>query len=63
MADVKEARVPDIGHADVPVIEVLVKAGDRVEGIERALPPAAQREAARTWLMETLPSEKRRWLK
>src|ERR1700679_1941385 len=31
MADIKEARVPDIGHADVPVIEVLVKAGDRVE--------------------------------
>jgi pyruvate dehydrogenase E2 component (dihydrolipoamide acetyltransferase) len=32
MADLKEARVPDIGgHADVPVIEVLVKAGDTVE--------------------------------
>ncbi|GGY28472.1 acetyltransferase component of pyruvate dehydrogenase complex [Rhodanobacter panaciterrae] len=31
MADLKEARVPDIGHADVPVIEVLVKVGDRVE--------------------------------
>ncbi len=31
MADLKEARVPDIGHDDVPVIEVLVKAGDRVE--------------------------------
>ncbi|HTH68535.1 MAG TPA: dihydrolipoyllysine-residue acetyltransferase [Rhodanobacter sp.] len=31
MADLKEARVPDIGHADVPVIEVLVKAGDRIE--------------------------------
>ncbi len=31
MADLKEARVPDIGHEDVPVIEVLVKAGDRVE--------------------------------
>ncbi len=31
MADLKEARVPDIGHADVPVIEVMVKAGDRVE--------------------------------
>ena len=36
MADLKEARVPDIGHADVPVIEVLVKAGDRVE-IEQSL--------------------------
>ena len=31
MADLKEARVPDIGHADVPVIEVLVQVGDRVE--------------------------------
>ncbi len=31
MADLKEARVPDIGHADVPVIEVLVKTGDRVQ--------------------------------
>ncbi|OOG65598.1 dihydrolipoyllysine-residue acetyltransferase [Rhodanobacter sp. B04] len=31
MADLKEALVPDIGHADVPVIEVLVKVGDRVE--------------------------------
>ncbi len=32
MAELKEARVPDIGgHEDVPVIEVLVKAGDRVE--------------------------------
>ncbi|WP_250624798.1 dihydrolipoyllysine-residue acetyltransferase [Pinirhizobacter soli] len=32
MADVKEARVPDIGNFDgIPVIEVLVKAGDRVE--------------------------------
>ncbi len=31
MADLKEARIPDIGHDDVPVIEVLVKVGDRVE--------------------------------
>ena len=32
MADLKEARVPDIGgHDNVPVIEVLVKPGDRVE--------------------------------
>src|SRR5690349_9647388 len=31
MADLKEARVPDIGgHDNVPVIEVLVKAGDTV---------------------------------
>ena len=32
MAEVTEVRVPDLGDfADVPVIEVLVKAGDRVE--------------------------------
>jgi len=32
MADPKEARVPDIGgHADVPVIEVMIKPGDTVE--------------------------------
>jgi pyruvate dehydrogenase E2 component (dihydrolipoamide acetyltransferase) len=32
MAETKEATVPDIGdYSDVPVIEVLVKAGDRVE--------------------------------
>jgi pyruvate dehydrogenase E2 component (dihydrolipoamide acetyltransferase) len=32
MADLKEARVPDIGgHADVPVIEVMIKPGDKVE--------------------------------
>ena len=30
MADLKEARVPDIGSEHVPVIEVLVKPGDRV---------------------------------
>ena len=31
MADIQEARVPDIGgHSNVPVIEVLVKAGDVV---------------------------------
>ena len=34
MADLKEARVPDIGHDGVPVIEVLVKAGDRVEKVQ-----------------------------
>ena len=32
MADLKEARVPDIGgYDDVPVIEVLVAVGDTVE--------------------------------
>jgi pyruvate dehydrogenase E2 component (dihydrolipoamide acetyltransferase) len=30
MADLKEARVPDIGSENVPVIEVLVKPGDKV---------------------------------
>jgi len=32
MADIQEARVPDIGgHDNVPVIEVMIKPGDRVE--------------------------------
>ena len=31
MAEIKEARVPDIGHDGVPVIEVLVKVGDKIE--------------------------------
>lgn len=31
MADLKEALVPDIGSDKVPVIEVMIKAGDRVE--------------------------------
>jgi len=32
MADVREAKVPDIGDFQgVPVIEVMVKHGDRVE--------------------------------
>jgi pyruvate dehydrogenase E2 component (dihydrolipoamide acetyltransferase) len=31
MADLKEARVPDIGNDSVPVIEVLVSVGDRIE--------------------------------
>ena len=31
MADLKEARVPDIGSDKVPVIEVMIKVGDRVE--------------------------------
>ncbi|MDQ6648129.1 MAG: dihydrolipoyllysine-residue acetyltransferase [Pseudomonadota bacterium] len=31
MADLKEALVPDIGHDAVPVIEVLVSVGDRIE--------------------------------
>src|SRR5579883_224282 len=43
--------------------DATAKPGDRVEGIDRALPPQAQRDAARAWLMETLPSEKRTWLK
>jgi 2,5-furandicarboxylate decarboxylase 1 len=43
--------------------DATAKASDRVEGIERALPPQAQRDAARTWLMTTLPAEKRGWLK
>ena len=44
-------------------LDATAKAGDRVEGIERALPPQAQRDAVRTWLMDNVPAEQRRWLK
>ncbi|MBV8190166.1 MAG: UbiD family decarboxylase [Alphaproteobacteria bacterium] len=43
--------------------DATAKPGDRVEGIDRALPTQAQREAARTWLINSLPAEKRGWLK
>jgi 2,5-furandicarboxylate decarboxylase 1 len=43
--------------------DATAKAGDRAEGIDRALPPAAATKAARDWLMEHLPPEKRGWLK
>ena len=36
---------------------------DRVEGIERALPPRAAADAAVRWLIDNLPPEQRRWLK
>ena len=42
MAELLEARVPDIGgHSDVPVIELLVKPGDTVakdQGLSRWSP-------------------------
>ncbi len=31
MAELKQVLVPDVGHADVPVIEVMVKVGDHVD--------------------------------
>ena len=43
--------------------DATAKAGDRIEGIERALPPQAQRDAARAWLMDNVASEKLQWLK
>ena len=43
--------------------DATAKAGDRVEGIDRALPPAAQREAAKRWFTENLPPSRRQWLK
>lgn len=43
--------------------DATAKASDRVEGIERALPPAAVREAARRWLNDNVPAERRAWLK
>jgi 2,5-furandicarboxylate decarboxylase 1 len=43
--------------------DATAKAGDRVEGVDRALPPQAFREAARRWFAETLPPAQRLWLK
>lgn len=42
--------------------DATAKAGDRVEGIDRALPPAAARETARRWFEANLPPEERAWL-
>lgn len=39
------------------------KAADRVEGVERALPPSAFTMKARRWFLENLPPEQRKWLK
>ena len=44
-------------------LDATAKMSDRAEGIERALPPPAHRAAARAWLMNSLPAEKRGWLK
>jgi 2,5-furandicarboxylate decarboxylase 1 len=43
--------------------DATAKAGDRVEGIDRALAPQPQRDAARAWFMDNVPPEKRAWLK
>jgi 4-hydroxy-3-polyprenylbenzoate decarboxylase len=43
--------------------DATAKAGDRVEGVDRALPPQAFREAAKRWFTETLPPAQRLWLK
>jgi 4-hydroxy-3-polyprenylbenzoate decarboxylase len=43
--------------------DATAKANDRVEGIDRALPPEAARMAARDWLIANLPPERRAWIK
>jgi 4-hydroxy-3-polyprenylbenzoate decarboxylase len=43
--------------------DATAKTGDRVEGIDRALPPVAQRDAARRWFEDNLPAAQRPWLK
>jgi len=43
--------------------DATAKNGDRVEGIDRALPPAAALEAAKRWLTENIPASKRQWMK
>jgi 4-hydroxy-3-polyprenylbenzoate decarboxylase len=42
--------------------DATAKAGDRAEGILRALPPAEALAKARAWLTEALPAERRAWL-
>ncbi len=43
--------------------DATAKAGDRVEGVDRALPPLEYREAARDWFIHNLPPGQRTWLK
>jgi 4-hydroxy-3-polyprenylbenzoate decarboxylase len=43
--------------------DATAKAGDRAEGIDRALPPASHSAAARQWFVDNLPPAERRWLK
>lgn len=43
--------------------DATAKAGDRVEGIDRALPPPALTAAAKKWFADNLPAERRLWLK
>lgn len=43
--------------------DATAKKGDRVEGIDRALPPTAASDAAKRWFTENLPPERRSWLK
>jgi 2,5-furandicarboxylate decarboxylase 1 len=43
--------------------DATAKAGDRVEGIDRALPPAVHRDAAKRWFTENLPPQQRHWLR
>lgn len=42
--------------------DATAKQGDRMEGIDRALPPAAAVEAAKRWFTDNLPPDQRAWL-
>jgi 2,5-furandicarboxylate decarboxylase 1 len=43
--------------------DATAKAADRSEGVDRALPPATFRDAARRWFTENLPAHQRPWLR
>ena len=43
--------------------DATAKPGDRVEGIDRALPPPVHSDAAKKWFTDNLPAERRLWLK
>jgi 2,5-furandicarboxylate decarboxylase 1 len=43
--------------------DATAKPRDRVEGVDRALPPVANSDAAKRWFVENLPPAQRTWLK
>jgi len=43
--------------------DATARPSDRVEGVERALPPRIANEAAVKWFVDNLPPTRRGWLK
>jgi 4-hydroxy-3-polyprenylbenzoate decarboxylase len=55
--------VQDGGLVTKVGFDATARPGDRVEGVERALPPRSASEAAVKWYVDNLPLTRRRWLK